>query len=202
MVVVLVGTAVLIASFMAPWWTRGVSIDYNDENPRFVPGFDQPALSYGPFSTPGAGGFSADGSREAAVAVLGIGFVLTAGLIAGSLWLRGLHRAGKLDVNPDVAVRLCIAAFLTGTFTVIWAAFFLPLLGNNPGWLYGQELSPIALEGVSFAEDARYANAGFFLGIVGLVFYPAFLWADAAATRTAEILGTTTKATKTTGTAY
>ncbi len=202
-VVVLVGTAIVIAAFLAPWWTRGISIEYNDEeNPRQIPGFDQPSLSYGPFSTPGAGGFSADGSREAAVSVLGIGFVLTTGLVTGSLWLRGLARTGRIDVNPDVAVRMTIAAFITGLFTVIWAAFFLPLLGTNPGWLYGQELGSGVLDGVDFVEDVRYANAGFFLGIVGLVMYPAFLWADASASRTAKVLGTAHPATKTTANAY
>ena len=68
---------------------------------------------------------------------------------------------------------------------MLWGAFFLPLLGPNPGWLYGEEGQfPEGFDGdEGVVESTRFANVGFFLGIVGAVGYPAVLWFDAARTR-------------------
>jgi len=195
--VVLLGGILIATAFLTPWWTRGLSLDYDeDEFSRSFPGFDEPATSYGPFKTPGAGGFSADASRAAAVAVLGVSASVAALFASASLGTRALMHTGRIEENLDVPVRFAIVAFLAGAFAIVWAGLFLPLLGNNPGWLYGQESGFADLgEFGAYIEVVRYANVGFFAGILGLVAYPAWLWADAARVRAVRTAGTTVAAT-------
>lgn len=196
---VLIGIALIVAAMVSPWWTRGLSFEYGDGSDgepatfeergppeRFIPGLDQAAVSYGPFSTPGAGGFTTDASRATAVAVLGIATLLAGLMASASVSSRLLMRVGRIEVDHDAPVRFAIAAFLLGVFAIVWAGLFLPLLGQNPGWLYGTEINVEAAFGASDArwiEDVRYANVGFFLGILAFVAYPAWLWSDAALAR-------------------
>lgn len=197
--IALVGAVVLSASLVTPWWTRGLTIDWDeDDNPRPI---GTPAegfyVQYRPYSTPGGfAGLSTDAGRETATAVLGIALTLCAAFAAAAGALRVGKRLGWLDVSDDAPVRFAIGAFIVGTFAVLWGAFFLPLLGPNPGWLYGEEaqVSPEETfdggDGATFIEDVRYANVGFFLGIVGGVAFPAFLWYDAAQARALNWTGT------------
>lgn len=196
LMLVLVGAAVLSASLVTPWWTRGVTEDFNDDNPRpegaAVEGF---YVQYRPYMTPASpAGFSTDAGRETATAVLGIALTVCSLFVAAIGVLRlGMH-FGWIETNHDVPVRLAIVAFIVGIFAVIWGAFFLPLLGPNPGMLYGNEGTDSGNDFFTgseqdFTESTRYANVGFFLGIVGAVGFPAYLWADAARTR--ALSGTT-----------
>lgn len=144
-------------------------------------------LNYRPFATPSVGTFSVDASRDTAVAILGIGAVLATLLMGASTAIRWLADTGRITCNPNLAVRLAIGGFGVGLFTVLWGAFFLPLLGNGPGMLYGDNIKGgLPDQFAPFFTDSRYANAGFFLGIIGFVFLPAYLWADAHAARNAQ----------------
>lgn len=149
-----------------------------------APGAEGIYFNYGPFTTPGFQGTSFDAGREAAVAVLGIALLTCSLLCATVVALRWLTATGRVGPNPHVPVRLAIAAFLAGLVAVLWGAFFLPLAGDNPGMLYGDE-DPQSLsddtEGI--LETTRYANVGFFLGIAGAIGFPAYLWIDAARAR-------------------
>lgn len=199
--IVLVGAVVLSASLITPWWTRGVTVDWDeDDNPRPAgaptEGF---YVQYKPYMTPASpAGFSTDAGRETATAVLGIALTLCAAFVAAAGGLRLGKRLGWIEVGDDAPVRFAIGAFIVGTFAVLWGAFFLPLLGPNPGWLYGEEAQmseeeAFGEEGASFIEDVRYANVGFFLGIVGGVAFPAFLWYDAAQARALNWTGQSTR---------
>lgn len=195
LVLVLVGATLLFAAMITPWWTRGITVDWDEQdNPRPVgPAYEGLYVQYRPFATPGSiGGFSTDGARETATAVLGISLVLCSLFATATTALRLAMRFGKLETDHDLPVRFGITATLLGVFAVLWGAFFLPLLGPNPGWLYGDEadFDPSQLpDGTSFVESVRYANVGFFLGILGAVAYPAALWFDAARVRAVERMG-------------
>jgi hypothetical protein len=154
-----------------------------------------------PFQTPGAGTVTTDASRAAAVAVLGIGFLISALFASASVTSRLLMKTGRLEHNPGIAATFAMVSFVAGVFTIVWAAFFLPLLGNNPGWLYGSELPTAVANSMppGWAET-RYANAGFFLGILGTIAYPAYLWADA--NRARNELTTGAPVSKSAGVAY
>lgn len=182
----LLGSVLLFSAMLTPWWTRGVTLDFNAENPRAVQtvAVEGGYAHYGPFSTPGSiVGISTDGYREIAVAILGVAMLLVIGFVGMMHVLRYLHAAGRIDLEPSVPVRLAMAATLSGVFAVLWAALFLPLLGPNPGWMYGTEVA--AAQMGEFTEAARFANVGWFLGIAGGVLYPAALWVNAALDRNA-----------------
>ncbi len=199
LMLVILGAAVLSASLVTPWWTRGFTEDFNDNNPRpegmGAEGF---SFNYRPFGTPGGiAGFSTDAGRETATAVLGISLTVCMLFAAAVGVLRlGMH-LGWIETNHDAPVRFAIMAFIVGVFAVIWGAFFLPLLGPNPGMLYGEEGEDQGVDFFTgdqdFTEASRYANVGFFLGIVGAVGFPAYLWFDAARTRALSGTGTTTR---------
>lgn len=190
--VVLVGTAILAGAVLSPWWTRGttlVSSSPGSNNPSGVTDNSRPAgvegfyMNYAPFSTPGGiSGFSTDSSRAAAVAVLGVSLLLCAAFLAGHHVLRlGIAR-GSFDVSLDAPVRFAILAFVAGLFAVLWGLFFLPMLGNNPGLMWGNEYT-LGNVGATGLHATRYANVGFYLGIVGAVLYPAYIWIDANTAR-------------------
>lgn len=197
LVLTLLGVAILVSAFLAPWWTRGFTIDWDeDDNPRstFTAGIEGVYHNYGPFRTPsgsqiqGLGGDSVDSGRETAVAILGIGLLACTLFVAANLAVRWMMATGRLETDHSAPVYLAIGAFIAGVFTVLWAAFFLPLAGPGGGMLYGEEpeegnADDFGFDGDGSFEVARYANAGFFLGIVGAVGFPAYLWADAARTR-------------------
>lgn len=185
---ILVGATLLFAATITPWWTRGVTYNFNDEIERpFGAVYEGGYVQYRPFATPGSiGGFSTDGQRETATAILGIALVLCALFATATTALRLAMRFNKLETDHDLPVRFAMTATLVGLFAVLWGAFFLPLLGPNPGLLYGNEgeLPPGADdEELQIIESTRFANIGFFLGIVGAVAYPAVLWFDASRTR-------------------
>lgn len=198
---VLVGGALLGAALITPWWTRGLTYDWDEQdNPRPVGGMYEGAyVQYRPFATPGSlAGFSTDGSRETATAVLGVALVICALFAWATSILRIAMRFEWVETNHDLPVRFAIIATILGIFAVVWGAFFLPLLGVNPGWLYGDEAQGGADnsqvqngDGQTIIESTRYANVGFFLGIIGGVAYPAALWFDAARTRALNTIGTT-----------
>jgi len=123
--------------------------------------------NYGPFHTPSVQGVGTDASRETAVSVLGIGAFTATLFAAASLAVRGLAAIGRITAHPSTAVRLAIIAFAAGLFTVLWGTFFLPLLGNGPGMLWGSNFSGDASLGMYF--DSRYANVGYYLGVLGFV---------------------------------
>jgi hypothetical protein len=207
LIFVLLGATILLGALVAPWWTRGMDIDEEqlyetDEDGEtdadlysllllgIGPGSEGRYYNYGAFSTPTSNGMSTDSAREPAVAILGIGLVLCAVFAVAGLVVRWMMARGTLEVSYDAPVRLAIGAFLAGTFAVLWGAFFLPLAGDNPGMLYGEEPSEDAYqvtEGVW--ETVRYANVGFFLGIAGAVLFPAYLWFDAARVRALNAFG-------------
>lgn len=207
-VVVLLGITMIVASFFTPWWTRGFSIDWNDSsNPRptEMAAFEGMYWSYGPFQTPGAGSVSIDGYREFAAAALGIVLVLSSLFVSAHLALRwGMH-TGRIEADDNLPVRFAIAAFWLGLAGFLVAAFLLPVAGPNPGWLYGEEAGASVNfdgDGQTFVEDVRFANAGFFIGLLAFVAYPAWLWADAARTRAMNAVGTTTRTGAATANAY
>lgn len=184
----IIGTSLLLGSMLTPWWTRGLTTTYNDANPR-PQGFPVEGFyaSYGPFSTPGSfSGFSTDAGRATAVAVLGIALSICIACVLVYHGLRIGRALGRVETSPDVPTRFAIAATLLGSFAVLWAALFLPLLGPNPGWLYGTEGQSSGPIGPSqFVEGVRYANVGMFLGLLGAVAYPVYLWIEAATERRA-----------------
>lgn len=225
LVIILFGIAIVVGAFLTPWWTRGLTLNHdcayadpaaptppgcringnNNGNSNFgfsgtgLNGAEGVYLNYGIFHTPTDGLIGTDASRETAAGILGVGALLCVFFVAASQVIRFLAETGRIVCSPNLAVRLAIAGFATGLFTVLWGAFFLPLLGNGPGMLYGNNIPggiPAPFDRI--IQDSRYANAGFFLGIVGFVFVPAYLWADAhAARREAEwTVGTTTLATR------
>ncbi len=189
LVVVLLGVALVIAAFSSPWWTRGLTLDkegLEDSEWFFPPGSEGNYYDYGPFQIPASAAGSSDSGRAAAVAILGVAAVVATLFIAAHLVLRYLSFRDKVAVDSSVPVRLAIAAVLVGAFTILWAGLFLPLAGPNAGFLYGDEPAP---SGSFFNNDeapfqvTRYANAGFFFGIVAFVAFPAYLWVDASASR-------------------
>lgn len=185
------GTVLLAAAMVSPWWTRGLTVQFNAQNPR-PPGMIAEGFyaSYGPYSIPGTfSGFSTDAGRATAVAILGAAMTMCIVCVLAVNLLRILRAQDRINTSDDVPVRLAITAALFGTFAVLWAAFFLPLLGPNPGWLYGTEGAVNAQNfgtAAQFFETTRYANVGFFLGIAGAVIYPALLWIEAHTERTAR----------------
>ncbi len=188
MVVVLVGVAVVIAAFASPWWTRGFTVDTDAEEDSFFifPGAEGAYLEYGPFSTPGSErGFSTDSGRATAVAVLGIAAVIATLFMGAHVVLRSMGALGRVKVDRNVPVRLAMAAALVGTFTILWAGLFLPLAGPNPGFLWGEEESAQGAFASEYSsiKVTRYANAGFFFGMVAFVALPAYLWVDSSAAR-------------------
>ena len=197
-ILVILGTTLLLAAFVTPWWTRGMNVDQNKAEKQgdggtfgSVPGVEGIYLNYGPFHTPGGLGFTTDASRETATAVLGIGLLACTLCILTANVLRWLMATGRIQNNYDAPVRLAIVAFVCGVFAVLWGAFFLPLAGANPGMLYGKEYgSNLSQQSNGIVEATRYANAGFFLAIIGAVLYPGYLWADAHRTR--AVLGDST----------
>lgn len=186
---VVVGSAVLFSALVSPWWTRGVNLEDTPQFPASErpPGVEGIYANYSPFRTPGAiAGFTTDGSRAMAVAILGLGLVLCQAFAWTHLVIRRGMERGTLEENPDIPVRFAIAAFICGAFAVLWGALMLPLLGNNPGFLWGTEYgSTLVAETDGILSETRYANAGFYLGIVGAMAYPALLWAQAASARNA-----------------
>ncbi|MEK6975951.1 MAG: hypothetical protein AABY18_06380 [Candidatus Thermoplasmatota archaeon] len=186
---VLVGATLLFAATITPWWTRGITMDYDSEdNPRpFGEAYEGIYVQYRPFATPASlAGFSTDGQRETATAILGVSLVLCGLFASATTALRLGMRFGKVETDHDLPVRFAMTAFILGLFAVLWGAFFLPLLGPNPGWLYGDEgeLPEDFDEGdLQGTKATRFANVGFFLGIAGAVGYPAALWFDASRTR-------------------
>lgn len=185
---VIVGATLLFAATITPWWTRGVTLDYDEDNPRpYGEVYEGVYVQYRPFATPASlAGFSTDGERETATAILGVALVLCALFASATTALRLAMRFGKLEADHDLPVRFAMIAFILGLFAVLWGAFFLPLLGPNPGWLYGTEgelPDGFDEEDLNGATATRFANVGFFLGIAGAVAYPAVLWFDAARTR-------------------
>lgn len=204
---VLVGATLLFAATVTPWWTRGLTMQWDDEeNPRPTGyAYEGFYVQYRPFATPGSlAGFSTDGQRETATAVLGVALVLTGLFATATTVVRTGMRLGKIETDHDAPVRFAIIATILGAFAVLWGAFFLPLLGPDPGWLYGDEgTNTVTTEdGVEFIESARFANVGFFLGILGAVGYPAALWFDAARARALATQGTTTSAASDAALAY
>lgn len=209
-ILVLLGATVLVGALLAPWWTRGMNMDeetlYDAESDDgedlalevaffgFPVGSEGLYLNYGAFHTPSQGSISFDSGRETATAVLGIALVGCLVFCAAAVLVRIAMAAGWIETSDDAPVRLSIVAFILGLFAVLWGAFFLPLAGDNPGWLYGEEPAEDILAESDIVEATRYANAGFFLGIVGAVGFPAYLWFDAARVRAFNQLGWTTGA--------
>lgn len=182
LVVVLVGLSLVIAAFTLPWWTRGMTLSEDG-----AAGMEGQYFNYGPFQTPSQGGFSTDGSREAAVGVLGVAVALATLLVLGAFVLRAAMRWDRVERNHDRPVRLAIGAFWIGLFAILWAGLVLPAAGTNPGFLYGEEggsdpdmAQAMADAGVTMT---RYANVGFFAGILAFAGLPAYAWLDAARTR-------------------
>jgi hypothetical protein len=190
----ILGCAILVSAFLAPWWTRGFTYNFDEQdNPRseVESGYEGVYYNYYPFRTPGFSGqgFSTDASRETATAMLGIGLLVCAAFVAAGLIVRWAMTTQRIEQDDTAPVYLAIGAFIAGLFTVLWGAFFLPLAGAGGGWLYGDE--PGSPSGEGFGgndgiESSRYANAGFFLGVVGAVGFPAYLWLDAARVRAAS----------------
>lgn len=180
---VLVGSAFLFASLVSPWWTRGVTFKPGTAaRDLHLPGVEGLYANYGPFRTPGSlAGFTTDSSRAAAVSILGVALLLCGAFLAGHHLVRWGRASGRFDVSASAAVRFAMAAFGLGLFAVLWGLFFLPLLGTHPGLLWGGEYHPDGIDAVF--EVNRYANVGFYLGIVGAVAYPGFFWVDAARAR-------------------
>ena len=194
--VVIVAIAIVAGAFLTPWWTRGLSLPTvkgagsssqsgQDLQKSLVEG---QYVNYGPYSTPQVQGLATDPGRETATAVLGIAASLAIAFAFASLWVRWSTFTGRIATTPSLAVRLAIVASVVGVFTVLWGAFFVPLLGPNPGWLYaGKTVSQSVGNSISVAyETTRYANVGFFLGILGFVGFPAYLWVDAHLARSAD----------------
>ena len=203
LMLVLLGAALLVGALVAPWWTRGMNVDEeqlseNDGDMWFVgfwPGSEGIYYNYGAFQTPsnGNGGTSTDAAREPATALLGVGLVLCAAFVVAGVTVRWLMARGTLETSHDAPVRLAICAFVAGLFAVLWGAFFLPMSGDNPGMLYGEEPFDDDFE-TDVLETTRYANVGFFLGIAGAVLFPAYLWFDAARVRALHTYGWTASA--------
>jgi hypothetical protein len=197
LVILLLGTALVVAAFVAPWWTRGLTLNhdcaYGDPATNTdcnrgsgpsgvgfgVPGVEGLFLNYGPFHTPTANGVGTDASRETAVSVLGVGALLGTLFMGASLAVRGLVATGRASASPNLPVRLAIFAFSAGLFTVLWGAFFLPLLGNGPGMLWGSNFAGSPFGTGNLVYDSRYANVGFYAGILAFVALPAWVWVDA-----------------------
>ncbi len=192
LIFILLGAVILGGAIISPWWTRGTNVDEEKaqefDDDLAVPGTEGLYFNYAPFRTPGGGTISFDAGRAAAVAILGIALV-GCGLFAFTATAaRYLMATGRVEMNHNAPVRLAIVATICGIFAVLWGAFFLPLMGDNPGMLYGDERpETLGADSDGIVETTRYANVGFFLGIVGAVVYPAYLWADAARVRNAHL---------------
>lgn len=199
---IVLGTVILATAIISPWWTRGMTINSTQNRPdsEREPAIEGQYLNYAPFQTPGGVlGVTSDASRAAAVAILGIALVVCLTFTLLQVGLRVGMRLGWLEENRDLPVRFAIAAFVAGTFAVLWGALFLPLLGVNPGFLWGTEYGSANTQGPDpRMEVTRYANAGFYLGVVGAAAYPLLLWLDAAATRNAAVLAEARKSGTTT----
>lgn len=205
LVILLIGVALVIGAFVAPWWTRGLTLNHdcaygspqdqatacpqsNSRNSGLnsgltIPGSEGLYLNYGPFHTPSLLGAGTDASRDTATSVLGIGAVLATLFLGASLALRALAGMGRISAHPSVAVRFAIAAVGAGIFTVLWATFFLPLFGNGSGMLWGHNFNYDF--GSNVVYDSRYANVGYFLGIIAFVGVPVYAWVDASQARMA-----------------
>src|SRR5688572_15644933 len=127
LVLTLLGVAVLASAFLAPWWTRGFTVQWDeDDNPRsaVTAGVEGVYHNYGPFRTPtgsqiqGLGGDSVDSGRETAVAVLGIGLLVTTLFVAANIAVRWMMVTGRLETDHHAPVYLAIGAFIAGIFTV------------------------------------------------------------------------------------
>jgi hypothetical protein len=183
---VILGGAFVLASFATPWWTRGMNVESDNDGNQGggLPGTEGLYFHYGPFSTPGGGGVSTDASRETVTGVLGILMVSSTAFVSASFVIRHLHRRGTIEASPSLPVGLAIAGFGLGFAAVLTGLLFVPLMGSNPGFAYGDEDSQ-GVDGASggLIESTRYANAGFFFGIIAFIAYPTYAWVDAAASR-------------------
>lgn len=194
-IVTLVVAAVLIATAMtSSWWTRGYTVE--GEPGEDVPNLgDTFTVSYGPFNTPNYGPFQFDSVREVAVTVTGIAVVLCALAAIGHNLARWGIESGRLEVDRDLPVHLAMAAFILGTFGVLFALFW-PFMGSTNAGIFANDVlfDGQSIDGGSYAiKSAEFLNVGFFLGIFAFMVYPAYLWASADALRaeTAETTGFT-----------
>ncbi len=203
-ILVVLGLAFLAGALVSPWWTRGVTLhsvcggrssSACDSDAQRPPAIEGEYLNYAPFRTPGeVVGFTSDASRASAVSVLGIALVVAAAFAVLHVAARIAMRQGWVTLDHDVVVRLAIAAFMAGAFAVLWGALFLPLLGTGPGMMWGTEYGSANFSGGQ-TTVTRYANAGFFLAIIGAVGFPAYLWVDASVERSQSRLRTQLGAT-------
>ncbi len=188
--IVVVASVILLSSLITPWWTRGYTIDYADDQPDTdtAPVFvDTFTVSYYPFQTPAFGPFQFDSVREAAVTITGIAIALSALLALGHNLVRWGIRTGRVDTDLGVPVKLAIASFLVGAFGVLFALLW-PFMGINSDGIFSADavFGGDAPDGV-LVEDQSFLNAGFFLGILGFMMYPAYLWVDAHLNRAARV---------------
>lgn len=194
LVVVGVASILILTAIFAPWWTRGYTAeraepltDEGDDFPFFLETF---TVSYGPFSTPSFGPFEFDSVREAAVIITGVAVSLAALLCLAHNLVRWGIRAGRVDVDPGVPVKLAISAAIIGIFGVMFALLwpFMGLSHDGIGYSSEELFSTENASGdtVYLVEAQEYLNVGFYLGILAFVAYPMYLWADASWVRLAE----------------
>ncbi len=188
LIIAAVATIIIATSMFTPWWTRGYTVEYEDgatpgdEFPVFV---DTLTVSYYPFSTPNYGPFQFDSVREAAVTITGIAVAVAGALIVAHNLVRAGVRTGRVAVDPGVPVKLAIAAFLIGAFGVLFALLW-PFMGVNGDGIFSADTVEGGGDDVWLVEDRSFLNAGFFLGVVGFMLYPAYLWVDAHLNRAAR----------------
>ncbi|HET6397963.1 MAG TPA: hypothetical protein VFH47_00235, partial [Candidatus Thermoplasmatota archaeon] len=164
--IMILGSTLVLASFATPWWTRGVNIETPDDEANAI--VEGMYVHYGPFNTPGSrAGFSTDASRETVTGLLGVLMVASALFVSASFMVRALRASGRIECSADLPVALAITGFALGVAAVLTGILFVPLMGSNPGFMWGTEGSAAARDGLGAAgEFTRYGNAGVFFGIL------------------------------------
>lgn len=214
LVVVAVATVLLVTAMFAPWWTRGYTIDHGSDATPEQKAMEGPSgfidtitVSYYPFVTPSFGPFQFDSIREIAVTVTGIALVLCAVFVMAHNLTRWGIRTGRINASPGLPIKFAIASFWLGLIGV-GSVLLWPFLGQNIEGIYSfdQLFPPDGFEGgedgpVTVIKEAEYLNVGFYVGILGFIAYPAYLWINAASVRQAQLDAEGTGTTKST-TAY
>jgi hypothetical protein len=180
-----VGALLIVTAFTTSWWTRGYTVEHGDDasaGDDFPAFLDTLTVSYGPFSTPSFGPFQFDSVREVAVTVTGIAVALAAIFATASMAVRWGVSRGRVDADDGVAVKLAIASVWLGLFGVLFVLLW-PFIGVNGDGYYSSEEVFGGDGSAMLVENKEFLNVGFYVGILGFVAYPAYLWYAAHAAR-------------------
>ena len=135
---------------------------------------------------------------EHAVTVTGIAVALCAVFAAASNIVRWGIARGRIDADDGMPVKLAIVALWFGLFGVLFVLLW-PYIGINGEGYYASQTVFEDGSGdgqVLLVQDREFLNVGFYVGILGFVAYPAYLWADAHAAREAKNATTGAPASK------